>query len=110
MASRSQLSIGSDAIIAIHTTIPSIGTNGTRGVRKGRGVSGLVLRSTIIPAQTNVKANKVPMLTMCPRSATGTKPEKILTKTINIRLVFQGVCLLDRSEKNLGNNPSLLMV
>src|SRR5436190_7407126 len=38
------------------------GTQGTQGVRKTRGRSGSVLRSTMIPAATRMKANKVPML------------------------------------------------
>lgn len=63
-ARRSQLSIGKEAIINTQTIIPMIGTNGTKGVLNGRSKLGSDLRRTNIPTQTNVKANKVPILTM----------------------------------------------
>ena len=63
--------------------IPAIGTKGTRGVLNVLGASGIFLRITITPIQTNTKANKVPILTICPKSLTGTKPAKMLTKNKN---------------------------
>lgn len=107
---RSQLSIGKEAIIKTHTIIPNIGIKGTKGVLKGLSTVGFFLRRTITPIQTSVKANNVPILTMCPKSEIGTKPANMLTKIMNIRFVFQGVCRFDKSEKILGSNPSLLIV
>src|SRR5690606_5204982 len=109
IAKRSQLSIGKDAIKIKQTIIPSMGTSGTNGVRNGLSISGFVFRSTNTPMQTNVKANSVPILTMCPKSEMGTKPAKRDTNTMNMRFVFQGVWFLERSENILGSNPSLLM-
>ncbi|MNL17557.1 hypothetical protein D3C87_1386570 [compost metagenome] len=61
---RSHDSIGKEAIISTHTNIPNIGTSGTNGVLNGLSKFGSVLRNTRIPIQTNVKANKVPILTI----------------------------------------------
>ena len=43
--------------------MPSIGTSGTSGQRKGRGMSGSVRRMISTAAQTMTKASSVPMLT-----------------------------------------------
>src|SRR5690606_39092263 len=106
IASRSQLSGGKPNINITQTKTPKIGNTGTKGVRNPRLASGFVLRITITPIQTRAKANKVPILTICPKSDTGTKPANKLTKTINIRLVFQGVrFFLCNSPNKRGNNP-----
>src|SRR5690606_1626933 len=105
----SQLTSGNESIISTHTIIPNIGTKGTKGVLNGRFAVGLLLRKTSIPIHTNVNANNVPILTICPRSDTGTNPANMLTKTIKIKFVFHGVCLLDKSENILGKRPSLLI-
>lgn len=91
--------------------MPIIGTKGTNGVLKGRGRSGSVLRNNITPIQTKENANKVPIETMWPKSVTGTKPAKMLTKSIKKILVLKGVLNLEWIVlKNFGNNPSLDMV
>src|SRR5690606_11579248 len=86
-----QLSILRENIRYPQTKTPAIGINGTRGTLKALGASGIFLRITKIPIQTREKANRVPILTMCPKSLIGTKPAKILTKYIKKILVFQGV-------------------
>src|SRR5690606_6635489 len=91
MPRRSQLSNGREAINNMQTMMPKIGITGTNGVLNGLSSSGLVLRSTRMPTQTSVNANSVPILTMCPRSETGTNPAKTDTKIMKIRFVFQGV-------------------
>src|SRR5690606_203935 len=106
---RSQLSIGKDAMRSKQTITPKIGRNGTKGVLKGRSNSGFVLRRTNTPIQTRVKANNVPILTIWPRSETGTKPANKETNTINIAFVFHGVWFLDKSENIFGSRPSLLI-
>lgn len=95
MAKRIHASKGNDDIKYTHTITPIIGTNGTNGVLKGRGLSGSVLRNNNTPIQTNEKANKVPIDTMWPKSVTGTKPAKILTKTMKNKLVLKGVLNLE---------------
>ena len=44
--------------------MPMMGTNGTQGVRNGRGWLGFVRRKTITAMQTITKASSVPMFTM----------------------------------------------
>src|SRR5690606_33089617 len=107
---RSQLSIGKDAIKIKQTIMPNMGTSGTNGVLNGLSISGLVFRRTNKPIQASVKANSVPILSMCPKSEIGTKPAKKDTNTMNMRFVFQGVWFLESSENILGSKPSLLMV
>lgn len=109
MPRRSQLSIGREAINNTQTITPKIGIRGTKGVLKGLSNSGLVLRNTKIPIQTKAKANRVPILTIWPKSEIGTKPAKSETKIINTMFVFHGVWFLDKSENIFGNKPSLLM-
>src|SRR5690554_2774987 len=86
-----QLSFSKESIKYPQTTTPAIGTKGTNGTLKALGASGIFLRITNTPIQTKEKANRVPMLTICPKSLIGTNPAKILTKTIKKILVFQGV-------------------
>lgn len=60
-----------------------MGTKGTQGVLKGRGVAGSDFRITITPIQTSTKANKVPIDTISPTTLTGTKAANKLTNTAN---------------------------
>src|SRR6266403_1209980 len=46
--------------------MPMIGTNGTQGVRKGRGCPGLERRKARMAMQTITNANNVPMFTILP--------------------------------------------
>src|SRR5690606_36540671 len=108
--SRSQLSTGSEPINRIHTITHNTGINGTNGVLNGRYAFGSVFLNITTPIHTREKANRAPILTICPRSEMGTKPANALTNIINIKLVFQGVCFLDRSENNFGSSPSLLIL
>src|SRR5579863_6520152 len=104
---RIQVHMSSDAIMAKQTTIPRIGTRGTRGVLYGRGRLGLVRRMIITPAHTMTNASNVPMLTISPRVARGTRPEKRLTNTMKMRLQRHGVLYLGwMSEKSFGSRPS----
>ena len=80
IAKRIQVSPGSATIIERHIRIPAIGTKGTHGALKGRGVLGSLLRITITPIQTNTNANKVPIETISPTIFTGTKAANKLTK------------------------------
>lgn len=88
---RSQLSFGKDNIISKQTITPSKGTTGTNGALNFRGISGIVLRMIMTPMHTRIKANNVPIETICPKSETGTNPENRLTKSIKNIFVFQGV-------------------
>src|SRR5436305_548956 len=62
MIKRSHVSPGRPAIISKEISAPMIGTNGTRGVLKGRGSSGSVRRSIHTPAQTITNASNVQMI------------------------------------------------
>jgi hypothetical protein len=68
-----------------------IGTSGTAGVRKARGSSGWVRRSTSTPMDTSTKANRVPMLTMSARVDRGTKVAIRATTTPVTSEITQGV-------------------
>src|SRR5580698_7595017 len=83
---------GRKSSISKHTRMPAIGTNGANGVRKGRGSSGRVRRSTNTPMHTMMKANSVPKDVMWPSQLIGRKPEKTLTKIISVMLDRHGVC------------------
>lgn len=48
-----------------------MGTNGTHGVRNGRGCPGLLRRKTITAMQTIMNASNVPMFTIFPMSSIG---------------------------------------
>ena len=72
--SRNQVSHGNEAICAKHIKMPRIGNKGTKGVLKGRGVSGLVRRSTITLPQTITNASNVPIDTSSPNNPIGNKP------------------------------------
>ncbi|MNE33001.1 hypothetical protein D3C80_1266410 [compost metagenome] len=51
-------------IMAPQVKIPKTGTNGTNGVLKPLGKSGSFFLNIITAAQTNIKANNVPILVM----------------------------------------------
>src|SRR5579885_141363 len=107
MISRSQLSIPSEYIIAKFQTIPRTGTQGTQGVRNGRGVSGCLRRITHTLAHTITNANSVPMLVMCPTTESGRKAENGDTNRQNSRFERHGVRNLGcTSEKTFGTSPS----
>ena len=57
-ASRSQVSIGRNAIMNRHMKMPSGATIQTSGVRNGRCTLGALTRSTITPTQTMTKADQ----------------------------------------------------
>ena len=88
---RAQFSLPKPAIIAPHTTTARIGTRGTKGVRKGLGASGSLLRMMMIPIETSAKANRVPMLVMSPTTLSGMKAANRATNTKKIQLDFEGV-------------------
>src|SRR5437016_13985107 len=91
MISRYQFSAGSENIKSKQVRIPRIGTKGTKGARKGRFASGLVLRITRTAPQTITKANKVPMLVISARILSGIKPA-IDARNNPVRIVdFHGV-------------------
>ncbi len=91
MNRRIHVSHPSEYIIEKQTMTPATGIKGTHGVLNGRGRSGWVLRSTMTPMQTITKANSVPMEVMWPSLEIGTKPAKMLTKTMKSRLDRHGV-------------------
>src|SRR5271157_5671453 len=105
--SRAQFDQPSEYIMAKFHTMPRIGTSGTSGVLNGRGASGFFTRITHTPAHTITKANRVPMLVMCPTILKGRKAEKGATKKKNSMLERQGVLNFGWiSEKTLGTRPS----
>jgi hypothetical protein len=81
MAKRIHVSRGSATIIDRQINIPAMGTNGTQGALKGRGVLGSLLRITNTPIHTNTNANKVPIDTISPTTLTGTNAANKLTNT-----------------------------
>ena len=103
-----RVSLLSDKIIAEHTRIPSIGTNGTSGVLNGLTASGFFTRKIQMPTHTNTKANKVPKLVRSPATLPGTNPAKAPTKMRSSQFALKGVrCTGCNSENTLGTNPSL---
>ena len=54
--------------------IPRIGTTGTIGVLKGRGMFGRLYLSTITPKHTITNASSVPIETNSPSKPIGKKP------------------------------------
>jgi hypothetical protein len=61
--------------------------------------------------QTNINANNVPMLVISPTTLAGTNAANKLTKSMNNKLLFAGVCVLGFTvEKTDGSNQSLLML
>src|ERR1019366_5339990 len=105
--SRSQFDQPSEYIIAKFQTMPRIGSSGTSGVLNGLGASGFFTRITHTPAHTITKANRVPMLVMCPTMLKGRNAEKGATKKKNSMLDRQGVWNFGWiSEKTAGTRPS----
>lgn len=90
-AKRIQVSSGNDTIIKTQMIMPAIGTKGTHGVLKGRGVAGSDFLITITPMQTSTKANNVPIDTISPTTLTGTKAANKLTNTANNIFDLYGV-------------------
>jgi hypothetical protein len=74
-----------------HAITARIGISGTAGVRKARGRSGWVRRSTTTPIDTSTKANRVPMLTMSARVERGTKVAMRATTAPVMSEITQGV-------------------
>src|SRR5690606_8190120 len=107
---RIQVSSGKNAIIKKHTRIPAMGINGTKGVRKALGASGIVFLRTKTPIQTRINANKVPILVISPTTLPGTKAAKMLTNKRKNKLDLCGVRNLGwMAEKTFGTSPSLLI-
>ena len=71
--------------------MPRIGTVGTKGVLKARCTSGILLRTINTAAQTNVKANKVPILVISPATRAGTNTASPPTMAMNNKLLCAGV-------------------
>src|SRR6516164_6229143 len=71
MSSRHHVLAGRLSIAAKEVRIPKIGTKGTRGVLKGRGISGRLRRRIHTPAQTITNASRVPIFTRTARSPIG---------------------------------------
>ena len=67
------------------------GTQGTSGVRKGRGRSGSRRRRTMTPAATSAKAKSVPMLVSSTSSLMLAMEEQTATKTPVRMVVTCGV-------------------
>ncbi len=72
-------------IIALQTIIPRMGTRGTSGVVNCLFISGFFTRKIHTPAQTSIKANKVPILVISPTISPGTKAANKPTNTKNIQ-------------------------
>ena len=105
-----QVSRGRKAIMPKQTITPSTGTSGTNGVLKARGASGFDFLKIMTPIHTSIKANSVPMLVISPTTRPGINAAKMLTNIMKKIFEREGVlnfgCII---EKNLGNNPSVLM-
>jgi hypothetical protein len=86
MARRSHVSTGSPYINRKQVTTPAGATKPTTGARKGLFISGRERRSTQTPAQTRIKANRVPMLTRWPKTPIGNNPAAVAT-AIPVRIV-----------------------
>ena len=71
--------------------MPKIGINGTKGVLKARGASGILFRIIITPTHTRINANSVPILVISPTTRAGTKAANRLTKSIKRKLFLAGV-------------------
>ena len=67
------------------------GTRGTRGQRNGRGSSGLVLRSTIIPNETITNAARVPIFTSSAMLSRGSREARSAVTAPTRRLALTGV-------------------
>jgi hypothetical protein len=80
------VSKGKEIIIDKQDNIPRIGIKGTRGVLKALGASGWVFLMIITPAQTRIKANKVPILVISPTTCPGTKAANSPTNKQKIKL------------------------
>src|ERR1035437_2591706 len=76
----SQVSRCSASMSASDTSTPMMGTNGTHGVLNGRGRSGSRTRRIHTPAQTIVKANRVPMLVSSASVETGNDAASVATQ------------------------------
>src|ERR1035438_3367563 len=73
------------------TSTPMMGTNGTHGVLKGRGRSGSRTRRIHTPAQTIVKANRVPMLVSSARIEIGSAAASVATQSPTTMVEIHGV-------------------
>jgi len=91
MISLNHVSISKDTIIAKQTKIPKNGNSGKKGTLNGLGRLGWVCRKIITPAQTIIKAKRVPMDVICPNLEIGKNPAKKLTKNIKSKLERHGV-------------------
>src|SRR6478672_8259954 len=108
---RIQVSRGRKTIMNKQVAMPSTGIKGTHGVLNALGASGSFFLKTITPIQTRMNANKVPILVISPTTLAGTKAAKRLTKSMNRKLLFEGVLNLGcTSENTLGNKPSRLIL
>jgi hypothetical protein len=63
MNSLTHVAAGRPTIWAMQIIAPAIGTQGTPGVRNGRGTSGETRRRMMTPMLTSTNAKSVPMLT-----------------------------------------------
>src|SRR6476469_7913586 len=88
---RSQVSTARLAIRATQETAETIGRTGTEGVLNGRSILGFVRRSTITAMATTTNANRVPMLTISARVASGTKAPSTHTTAVVARVIRIGV-------------------
>src|SRR5664280_1128807 len=99
---------GSPSIRYKHETIPKIGTSGTKGVLKLLSLEGSFFLRIIIPMQTRMNANRVPMFVRSTISSILVNIE-VMPTTAPVRIVVTyGVLNLGWTlEKLLGNSPSL---
>src|SRR2546421_13067146 len=90
--------------------IPSVQTTGAAGTRNPRSSSGLRTRMIQIPAQTRMKANKVPILVISPVTSAGTNAASRPVNTKNNMFDLEGVRYRGwTSEKTWGTSPSRLI-
>src|SRR2546426_4827637 len=88
---RIQVVLGRDNIKASEEMAPIGATNHTQGVLNRRGNLGSRTRRTKTPADTMMKADKVPMLQRFPASSTvNTAPKKATTTPVTM-VMTQGV-------------------
>jgi len=74
-----------------HKSTPSAAVTSPKGARNGRTASGLRKRKTNTPAQTIANAESVPTLTSASKSASGSTPARIATRTPVVSVVITGV-------------------
>ena len=82
-----QVTAGIKNINTRQAIVPKRGTQGVKGVLKGRCRVGCVNRRTSTPKQTIAKMKSAPIEVSCPKMLTGKKPATTMAKALLIQVV-----------------------